>query len=111
MSRPRWHARTCRPDVRSRHRGGQIPLPHRHAEQKPKQWLHQYHGHDAIPASRRSSVDSLTDEGLADAVAGADIVVDVADSPLFCSTVNLLCLNHLGESPFLSPTVSRTGFV
>jgi hypothetical protein len=40
-------------------------------------------GHDVVTASRRSGVDSLTGEGLADAVAGADVVVDVADSPLF----------------------------
>jgi uncharacterized protein YbjT (DUF2867 family) len=40
-------------------------------------------GHDVIIASRRSGVDSLTGEGLLDAVAGADVVVDVADSPLF----------------------------
>ena len=40
-------------------------------------------GHDVITASRRSGVDSLTGEGLADAVAGADILVDVAESPLF----------------------------
>src|ERR1700740_1751098 len=40
-------------------------------------------GHDVVIASRRSGVDSLTGEGLADAVAGADVVVDVADSPLF----------------------------
>lgn len=40
-------------------------------------------GHDVIPASRRSGVDSLTGEGLASAVAGADVVVDVADSPVF----------------------------
>jgi uncharacterized protein YbjT (DUF2867 family) len=40
-------------------------------------------GHDVLPASRRSGVDSLTGEGLANAVAGADVVVDVADSPLF----------------------------
>ena len=40
-------------------------------------------GHDVIPASRRSGVDSLTGEGLANAVAGADVLVDVADSPLF----------------------------
>src|SRR6201996_2116368 len=40
-------------------------------------------GHDVIAASRRSGVDSLTGEGLADAVAGADVLVDVADSPLF----------------------------
>lgn len=40
-------------------------------------------GHDVIAASRRSGFDSLTGEGLADAVAGADVLVDVADSPLF----------------------------
>src|SRR5260370_34653911 len=41
------------------------------------------HGHDVITASRRSGVDSLTGEGLANAIAGADVLVDVADSPLF----------------------------
>jgi uncharacterized protein YbjT (DUF2867 family) len=40
-------------------------------------------GHDVFAASRRSGVDSLTGEGLADALTGADVVVDVADSPLF----------------------------
>jgi len=40
-------------------------------------------GHDVIAASRRSGVDSLTGEGLANAVAGADVLVDAADSPLF----------------------------
>ncbi|MCA2320198.1 SDR family oxidoreductase [Mycobacterium intracellulare] len=40
-------------------------------------------GHDVLVASRRSGVDSLTGEGLADAVAGADVLVDVADSPVF----------------------------
>jgi uncharacterized protein YbjT (DUF2867 family) len=40
-------------------------------------------GHDVIIASRRSGVDSLTGEGLANAVAGADVLVDVAESPLF----------------------------
>jgi uncharacterized protein YbjT (DUF2867 family) len=39
--------------------------------------------HDVITASRRSGVNALTGEGLADAVAGADVVVDAADSPLF----------------------------
>jgi uncharacterized protein YbjT (DUF2867 family) len=58
-------------------------------------------GHDVIVASRRSGVDSLTGEGLAGAVGGADVVVDVADSPLFddepvmhfftTTTANLLC--------------------
>ena len=40
-------------------------------------------GHDVIAASRRSGVDSLTGEGLATAVAGADVIVDAADSPMF----------------------------
>src|SRR6201986_4329043 len=40
-------------------------------------------GHDVVIASRRSGVDSLTGEGLLGAVAGADVVVDVADWPLF----------------------------
>lgn len=40
-------------------------------------------GHDVVTASRRSGVDSLTGDGLADAVAGADVLVDVADSPVF----------------------------
>lgn len=39
--------------------------------------------HDVVTASRRSGVDSLTGEGLAEAFSGADVVVDVADSPLF----------------------------
>jgi uncharacterized protein YbjT (DUF2867 family) len=41
------------------------------------------HGHDVTPASRRSGVDALTGEGLANVVAGADVLVDVADSPVF----------------------------
>jgi uncharacterized protein YbjT (DUF2867 family) len=40
-------------------------------------------GHDVFAASRRSGVDSLTSAGLAGALGGADVVVDVADSPLF----------------------------
>ncbi|MGV0786006.1 SDR family oxidoreductase [Mycolicibacterium sp. XJ2] len=40
-------------------------------------------GHDVIAASRRSGVDSFTGEGLAEAITGADVLVDVADSPLF----------------------------
>lgn len=40
-------------------------------------------GHNVIAASRRSGVDSLTGEGIAEAIAGADVVVDVADAPIF----------------------------
>jgi uncharacterized protein YbjT (DUF2867 family) len=40
-------------------------------------------GHDAVPASPKSGVDTLTGRGLAEALAGADAVVDVTNSPSF----------------------------
>jgi uncharacterized protein YbjT (DUF2867 family) len=58
------------------------------------------HGHEAIAASPNSGVNSITGEGLAEALAGADVVVDVSNSPSFAdadvleffttSTTNLL---------------------
>src|SRR5262245_22503700 len=38
-------------------------------------------GHDAVSASPSSGVNSLTGEGLAGALAGANVVVDVTNSP------------------------------
>src|SRR6185503_14902943 len=38
-------------------------------------------GHQAVPASPATGVDTITGEGLADVVAGADVVVDVANAP------------------------------
>jgi uncharacterized protein YbjT (DUF2867 family) len=40
-------------------------------------------GHEALSASPRSGVDSVTGEGLAEAVAGVHTVVDVSNSPSF----------------------------
>jgi uncharacterized protein YbjT (DUF2867 family)/nitrite reductase/ring-hydroxylating ferredoxin subunit len=40
-------------------------------------------GHDVVAASRRSGVDLVTGEGLAEALSGASVVVDVSDSPTF----------------------------
>ena len=40
-------------------------------------------GHEVIPASPNSGVNTITGEGLAEALQGADIVVDVANSPSF----------------------------
>src|ERR1700747_3727549 len=39
------------------------------------------HGHEAIAASPNSGVDTLTGEGLAEALKGASVVVDVSNSP------------------------------
>jgi len=38
-------------------------------------------GHDVVAASRSSGVDALTGKGLAEAMTGAQVVVDVANSP------------------------------
>src|SRR5216117_2680258 len=39
------------------------------------------HGHEAIAASPNSGVNSVTGEGLAEALKGALVVVDVSNSP------------------------------
>ncbi|GAA2365232.1 LysR family transcriptional regulator [Catellatospora methionotrophica] len=41
------------------------------------------HGHEAVAASPNTGVDTLTGEGVADALAGASVVVDVSNSPSF----------------------------
>lgn len=58
------------------------------------------HGHEAVPAAPGTGVDTLTGEGLAEALDGAVVVVDVSNSPSFAddavleffrtSTTNLL---------------------
>jgi uncharacterized protein YbjT (DUF2867 family) len=40
-------------------------------------------GHDAVPASPATGVDTITGAGLAEAVAGADAVVDVSNAPVW----------------------------
>jgi len=58
------------------------------------------HGHEAVPASPDSGVNTLTGDGLAEVLVGAAVVVDVSNSPSFedaavlkffeTSTANLL---------------------
>src|SRR4051794_41132406 len=40
-------------------------------------------GHEAVPASPATGVDTITGEGLADVLAGADAVVDVSNAPVW----------------------------
>jgi uncharacterized protein YbjT (DUF2867 family) len=40
-------------------------------------------GHEVVAASPKSGVNTITGEGLADALKGADVVVDLANSPSF----------------------------
>ena len=46
-------------------------------------------GHDAVPASPGTGVNTLTGQGLTEALAGADVVVDVSNSPSFEDTAVL----------------------
>jgi uncharacterized protein YbjT (DUF2867 family) len=41
------------------------------------------HGHDALAAAPNTGVNAITGEGLADALRGASVVVDVSNSPSF----------------------------
>jgi uncharacterized protein YbjT (DUF2867 family) len=41
------------------------------------------HGHEAVPAAPKTGVNTLTGEGLAEALQGADVVIDVSNSPSF----------------------------
>lgn len=41
------------------------------------------HGHEAVAASPNTGVNTLTGEGLAEVLQGADVVVDVSNSPSF----------------------------
>ena len=40
-------------------------------------------GHEAVPASPATGVNTITGEGLADVMAGADVVVDVSNAPVW----------------------------
>ena len=80
-------------------------------------------GHEVLPASPDSGVNTLTGEGLAGALAGARVVVDVSNSPSFedaavlkffeTSTRNLLAaeaaagVQHHARCPSSAPIVSR----
>jgi uncharacterized protein YbjT (DUF2867 family) len=41
------------------------------------------HGHDPVPASPATGVDTITGEGLADVMVGAEVVVDVSNAPVW----------------------------
>lgn len=41
------------------------------------------HGHEAVPASPDTGVNTLTGEGLAESLQGASVVIDVSNSPSF----------------------------
>jgi uncharacterized protein YbjT (DUF2867 family)/nitrite reductase/ring-hydroxylating ferredoxin subunit len=77
-------------------------------------------GHEVVAASRRSGVDAVTGQGLAEALSGAAVVVDVSNSPTFedaavmkffkTSTHNLLtCEAAAGVRHHVALSVVGTG--
>lgn len=84
------------------------------------------HGHEAVPASPRHGINTITGEGLATALDGASVVVDVSNSPNFeyataleffeTSTRNLLAADvaagvghHVALSVVGTKTLSESG--
>jgi uncharacterized protein YbjT (DUF2867 family) len=85
-------------------------------------------GHDPVPASPATGVDTITGEGLADVVVGADVVVDVSNSPVWdddavmefftTSSRNLMAAerdagvrNHVAVSIVGSDLLSDSGYL
>src|SRR5690348_350912 len=65
-------------------------------------------GHDVLAASRSTGVNTLTGEGLADALAGADVVVDVANSPSFEDGPVMDFFTTAGRNIHAAETAART---
>jgi uncharacterized protein YbjT (DUF2867 family) len=85
-------------------------------------------GHEAVPAAPSTGINTLTGEGLDDALAGADVVVDVSNSPSFAdedvmsffvtSTTNVLTAekaagvkHHVALSVVGTGTLPQSGYL
>ena len=77
------------------------------------------HGHEAVAAAPNTGVNTLTGEGLAEVLDGADVVVDVSNSPSFAdeqameffttATTNLLkCSAKAGVAHYVALSVVGT---
>ena len=53
------------------------------------------HGHEAVPASPDTGVNTLTGEGLAESLQGASVVIDVSNSPSFEEKAVMEFLHHI----------------
>ncbi len=61
-------------------------------------------GHEAIAASPNSGVNTLTGEGLAEALKGASVVVDVTNAP---SWEDAAVMNFLRRQPAISSPMKQ----
>lgn len=63
-------------------------------------------GHEVVAASPSSGVNAVTGEGLKEALAGAQVVVDVANSPSFEDKVAMEFFEASGRNLLAAETVS-----
>jgi uncharacterized protein YbjT (DUF2867 family) len=66
-------------------------------------------GHEAVSASPASGVNTLTGEGLADALAGAQVVVDVSNSPSFEDAAVLAFFETSGRNLLAAEAAAGVG--
>jgi uncharacterized protein YbjT (DUF2867 family) len=66
-------------------------------------------GHDAVPASPSSGVNTVTGEGLAQALAGAQVVVDVANAPSWEDNAVMAFFETSGRNLLAAEAVAGVG--
>ena len=67
------------------------------------------HGHEVVAASPASGVNTITGEGLAEALAGAQVVVDVANSPSFEDKAALKFFETAGRNLLAAEAAAGVG--
>lgn len=67
------------------------------------------HGHDVVAASPNSGVNTITGEGLAGALAGAQVVIDLANSPSFEDKAVLEFFETSGRNLLAAEAVAGVG--
>jgi len=66
-------------------------------------------GHEAVAASPASGVDTITGEGLADALSGAEVVIDLVNSPSFEDAAVLEFFQTAGRNLQAAETAAGVG--
>jgi uncharacterized protein YbjT (DUF2867 family) len=66
-------------------------------------------GHDVVAASRSSGINTLTGEGLVEAMTGANVVVDLANSPSFEDNAVMEFFQKSGRNLFAAEKATGVG--
>src|SRR5215813_2898877 len=66
-------------------------------------------GHEVVAASPKSGINTITGEGLLDALAGAQVVIDLANSPSFEDNAVLEFFQTAGRNLSAAETATGVG--